>query len=405
MTTAPGRSEAEGDPRTGNAGCHRSQPSAGVEPPADRADPSNRAAGPAAVPGTGGAAPAPQSGGAYGDVHDHSDHDHSEHGDDHSDHGDDHGHGGGHGHGHGHGVSPDADQRWLAIALGLICTFMLVEFVIGLLARSLALISDSAHMLTDAASIVLALIAIRLAARPARGRFTYGLRRAEILSAQANGISLLLLAVWFGYEAIVRLINPPAVAGSLVLATALFGVVVNVAAAWCISRANRTSLNVEGAFQHILNDLFAFIATAVAGAIVLFTGFDRADALATLVVAVLMAKAGWELVRSASRILFEAAPAGLNPDRVGARVVGAPDVVEVHDLHVWEITSGEPALSAHVLVTERADCHGVRVDLERLLRAEFGISHTTLQVDHAGAAGESGQDHCADAHGPVHRAG
>jgi cobalt-zinc-cadmium efflux system protein len=319
-------------------------------------------------------------------------------------HGHDDSHEHGHGHGHGHGISADADRRWLTSALVLIVAFMVVEFVVGLLAGSLALISDSAHMLTDAASIVLALVAIRLAARPARGSFTYGLRRAEILSAQANGLSLLLLAIWFCYEGISRLVHPPRVEGLLVLCTALAGVLVNIAAAWCISRANRTSLNVEGAFQHILNDLFAFIATAVAGAVVLFTGFDRADAIAALVVAALMAKAGWGLVRASARVLFEAAPAGIDPDAVGARLAGTDSVVEVHDLHIWEITSGQPALSAHILVTVLADCHRVREDVQRVLRAEFAITHTTLQVDHVDAAAEQSEQHCADAHGPVHRA-
>ena len=310
----------------------------------------------------------------------------------------------GHGHGHGHAPSADADRRWLGMALALIIAFMVIEFLIGLLASSLALISDSAHMLTDAASIVLALVAIRLAARPARGSFTYGLRRAEILSAQANGLSLLLLAVWFGYEGIVRLIHPPPVDGRLVLVTALIGVVINVAASWCISKANRTSLNVEGAFQHILNDLFAFIATAIAGAVVLFTGFDRADAIAALLVAVLMVKAGWSLVRESGRVLIEAAPAGISPDVVGARLVATDQVVEVHDLHVWEITSGEPALSAHVLVTEPADCHQVRRAVQRIVRTEFGVIHTTLQVDHVSEPGTIDEQHCFDAHGPVHRA-
>jgi cation diffusion facilitator family transporter len=221
------------------------------------------------------------------------------------------GHGHGQGHAHGHGVSADADRRWLSVALGLIVVFMVGEFVVGLLAGSLALISDSAHMLTDAASLVLALVAIRLSARPAQGSYTYGLKRAEILSAQANGITLLLLSVWFVYEGVRRLLDPPPVAGGLVLITAVVGIVVNVAAAWCISRANRTSLNVEGAFQHILNDLYAFIATAIAGAVVLLTGFARADALAALLVAALMLKAGWGLVRESGRIFLEAAPRGV----------------------------------------------------------------------------------------------
>src|SRR3954467_10402687 len=204
-------------------------------------------------------------------------------------------HGGGHA-GHSHGVSADADRRWLGIALGLITVFMAGEVVVGIVAQSLALISDAAHMLTDAVSIVFALIARRLAARPARGVFTYGLKRAEILSAQANGLSLLLLGTWLAYEAIRRLIAPPEVAGGLVLITALAGVAVNLAATWALSRANRSSLNVRGAFQHILNDLYAFLATAVAGLVMLVTGYGRADAIASLIVVALMARAGVRLL-------------------------------------------------------------------------------------------------------------
>ncbi len=307
----------------------------------------------------------------------------------------------GHGHGHGHGVSAGADRRWLGVALGLIVAFMAAELVVGLVAGSLALISDSAHMLTDAASLVLALVAIRLAQRPARGGYTYGLRRAEILSAQANGITLLLLAAWFGYEGIARLLAPPPVAGGLVLVTALVGIVVNLAASWCISRADRTSLNVEGAFQHILNDLFAFIATAVAGLLVVLTGFARADAIAALVVAALMAKAGWGLVREAGRIFLEAAPRGVDPDALGAELAAVSGVRQVHDLHVWQITSGQPALSAHVLVDPAADCHQVQEAVEQILRDRHRLDHTTLQVDHDRDRDER---HCAGSHGPVHTA-
>lgn len=317
--------------------------------------------------------------------------------------GDDHAHGHGQGgSGHGHGVSADADRRWLSIALGLIVVFMIGEFVVGLLAGSLALISDSAHMLTDAASLILALVAIALSARPAQGSYTYGLKRAEILSAQANGLTLLLLAVWFVYEGIRRLIDPPPVEGGLVLATALVGIVVNVAAAWCISRANRTSLNVEGAFQHILNDLYVFIATAIAGAVVLVTGYARADAIAALLVAALMFKAGWGLVRDAGRIFLEASPRSLDPDLIGAQLATVAAVEQVHDLHIWEITSGQPALSAHILVRPGADCHRARQDAEQLLRRDHHIDHTTLQVDHVTDA-EPDAEHCAQSHGPTHR--
>lgn len=310
------------------------------------------------------------------------------------------------GHGHGHGVSDESDRRWLGIALGLIVGFMLAEVVVGVIAGSLALISDAGHMLTDAIAIALALVAIRLARRPARGHYTYGLKRAEILSAQANGITLLLLTAFFLYEGIRRLIDPPPVEGLLVLITALVGIVVNVAATWCISRANRASLNVEGAFQHILNDLYAFIATAIAGAVVLFTGFARADAIAALVVAALMAKAGWGLVRDSGRIFLEAAPAGLDPDAIGSELASEPGVAEVHDLHIWEITSGQPALSAHVLVAPSEDCHVVKQRIETLLRERHHLGHTTLQVDHLDSSSKDPEDeHCDNSHGPVHRGG
>jgi cobalt-zinc-cadmium efflux system protein len=304
-------------------------------------------------------------------------------------------------HEHDHGVSAGADRRWLTLALGLIAAFMAGEVVVGLIAGSLALLSDAAHMLTDAGAIVLALIAMRLASRPPRGGYTYGLKRAEILSAQANGVTMLLLAAWLAIEGVRRLIDPPEVTGSLVLITALVGVVVNVAAAWAMSRANRSSLNVEGAFQHVLNDLYAFIATAVAGLVILITGFARADAIATLIVVALMVKAGVGLVRESGKIFLEAAPAGLDPQRIGARLAGVGGVVEVHDLHVWQITSGQPALSAHVLVAPGGDCHAMRADIERLLHDSYDLTHSTLQVDHAA----TGDRHCEDAHGAAYRSG
>ncbi|MFC8449844.1 cation diffusion facilitator family transporter [Kitasatospora sp. NPDC057223] len=351
-----------------------------------------------------------------GHEHDHE-HDHgkaSQHGQDgHGGHGS-----GGHGSGgHSHAVAADADRRWLLGALALIVVFMAGEVVVGFAAQSLALISDAAHMLTDAVSIVLALVAMRLAARPARGGYTYGLKRAEILSAQANGVTLLVLSAWLGYEAVTRLVNPPEVTGSLVLVTALVGIVVNLGATWCMSKANRSSLNIEGAFQHVLTDLYAFIATAVAGVVMITTGFVRADAIASLVVVALMLRAGIGLVRDSGRIFLEAAPAGIDPDAVADRLVAADLVMEIHDLHIWEITSGQPALSAHILVAPGGDCHAVRRGLQRQLREEYRITHATLQVDHVGedddqqllqitpAGSALPDEHCGDSHGPVHRSG
>jgi cobalt-zinc-cadmium efflux system protein len=289
-----------------------------------------------------------------------------------------------HGH-HHHGPSADADSRWLAVALGIIAAFMVVEVVAGILADSLALLSDAAHMLTDAVAIAVALFAARLAARPAGGRFTFGLGRAEILSAQGNGATLLVLAGVIAVEALRRLWSPPDVDGGFVLVVGLLGACVNLAAAAALGRAERRSLNVEGARLHVLTDLFASLGAAAAGAVVLATGFDRADAIASLLVAALMLASGWRLLRDSGRVLLEGAPEGIDPEAIGHAMAAHPGVVEVHDLHVWEVTSGFPALAAHVLVKPGDDCHGVRRTLQAMVSERFGIEHVTLQVDHAPA--------------------
>jgi cobalt-zinc-cadmium efflux system protein len=266
--------------------------------------------------------------------------------------------------------------------LGLIVAFMVGEIVAGILAGSLALLSDAAHMLTDAVALGLSLVALQLASRPARGQMTFGLGRAEILSAQFNGATLLVLALVIVYGAIQRLISPSSVAGGTMVAVALAGVAVNLAATRILSGAERRSLNVEGAFQHILTDLAAFIITAVAGVVILASGFDRADPIASLIIAAIMLRAAYGLLKASGRVFLEAAPADVDVQAVGRAMAAARGVREVHDLHVWEVTSGFPALSAHVLVGRDDDCHRARRDLERLLRERFEIEHTTLQVDH-----------------------
>ncbi len=284
--------------------------------------------------------------------------------------------------GHSHGVTADADRGKLRIALALILGFMVAEVVTGILADSLALLSDAAHMLTDAAAIGLSLAALRLSSRPPGGSMTFGLKRVEILSAQANGITLLVLAALIGYEAIRRLFDPPAVDGGLVLVVALAGVAVNVIATAVLAQANRQSLNIEGSFQHLVTDLYAFIGTAIAAAVILITGFDRADAIASLLVAGLMLNSAYGLLRDSGRIFLEASPKGLDPERIGRRMAEQPEVVEVHDLHVWEVTSEFPALAAHVVVEHNADCHRARLALAELLEREFDVHHITLQVEH-----------------------
>ena len=257
------------------------------------------------------------------------------------------------------------------------------EVVAGLMAHSLALLADAGHMLTDAAALGFALVASTMAARPAVGRWTFGYSRLEILAAQANGITLCLIAVWVIWSAIHRLIAPEEVRGGVVLIVALVGVVISLAASFILARASRESLNVQGAFLHVVTDAAAFGATALAGGLILATGWDRFDPVASLAVAALMLWASAKLLRESTLIFLERAPSNVDPDAVGRALVSEPDVVEVHDLHVWTVTSGFPALSAHVLVAPQADCHAARRRLERTLADRFGLTHTTLQVEHA----------------------
>jgi cobalt-zinc-cadmium efflux system protein len=259
---------------------------------------------------------------------------------------------------------------------------MVVEIVAGVLASSLALLSDAGHMLTDAAALALSLAAARLAARPAYGAMTYGLGRAEILSAQANGLTLLVLAGLVVYGAIGRLISPPDVDGGVVLAVALAGIAVNLVVARILSGGHDRSLNVEASYRHILTDLYGFMATAIAAVVIIATGYDRADAIASLLIAGLMLQAAYSLLKASGRVFMEAAPAGLDPDEIGRTLAAQPGVIEVHDLHVWEVTSDFAALSAHVVVRAGDDCHELRRSLHDLLEERFHIHHTTLQVDH-----------------------
>jgi cobalt-zinc-cadmium efflux system protein len=285
-------------------------------------------------------------------------------------------------HSHGPGIRPDADRLLLIGALGLILALLVGEVVVGVVVGSLALLADGGHMLSDAGAIGLALVAMRLAARPAAGAYTYGLKRAEILSAQVNGLTLAVLVVLFVIEGVRRLLDPPDVPGGAIALVAAVGIVVNLAAAALIARADRRSLNVAGAYWHIVTDLFAFIATLVAGLLIRWTGWTQADAVAALVVAGLMAAAAYRLLRDSSRVFLEASPRGIDPGSVEEGIRRVDGVTDVHELHVWEVTSGFPALSAHVLVDAAIDCHERRMAIEDLLGSEFGIDHTTLQVDH-----------------------
>ncbi|MDQ2726295.1 MAG: cation diffusion facilitator family transporter [Actinomycetota bacterium] len=299
--------------------------------------------------------------------------------------------------GHGHGVSADANARYVSIALGLIVGFMVAEAIVAVLSGSLALLADSGHMLTDAGALGASLWAARLALRPAAGAWTFGLKRAEILSAAANGITLLLVSALVTFESIRRLIHPSSVGGLTVVIVALVGVAVNLVAAWTLAKANRSSLNVEGSFQHIVTDLYGFIATVIAGVVLVFTGFERADAIASLVVVVLMVNAAFGLLKASGRVLLEGAPEGVDLSDVRSHLLGTEHVRDIHDLHAWTVTSDLPVLSAHVVVDEScfSDGHAPRL-LDRIqacLAGHFDVEHSTFQLEVAGHLDHEGGTH------------
>lgn len=296
-----------------------------------------------------------------------------------------HGHSGGHD--HGHGISENADRRYLVIALALLIAFMITEVIVAFVSGSLALLSDAGHMLTDVGAIGASLWAMNLAARPAAGSWTFGWKRAEILSAAVNGITLLVVSGIVGFEAIRRLIHPPTVDGAPVLVVALIGVVVNIVAAWVLAKANRTSLNVEGAYQHILTDLYGFVGTVVAAVVILTTGYARADAIASLIVVALMLKAARGLLKDSGRVLLEAAPEGIDLAQVRSHLLESDHVHDVHDLHVWTVTSNLPTLSAHVVIDDSCfnDGHAPQLldELQSCLVGHFDVEHSTFQLEPA----------------------
>jgi cobalt-zinc-cadmium efflux system protein len=288
----------------------------------------------------------------------------------------------GHGHEQGHSGRRESDRRALRIAFALTASFMVVEVVGGLLTGSLALLADAVHMLSDNVSLVLALVAIGLATRPPTPQRSFGWQRAEILAALANGVILLVVSAWILYEAIQRFESPEEVAGAGMLAVATAGAIVNVAAFRILAPGSRDSLNVAGAMRHVLADLAGSVGAIAAAIVILTTGWEQADPIIGALIAALVAFSAVPIVRESVRVLLEEAPAGMDANEIGEAMAAAPGVESVHDLHVWTITSGFPALSAHVVVGHDEDCHARRHELEGMLADRFGLDHTTLQMDH-----------------------
>jgi len=290
-------------------------------------------------------------------------------------------------HTHVHGAGGAHDRRALVAALALISAFIVVEAVAGVLSGSLALFADAGHMVVDAGALAGSLWAISLAARPPSARFSYGLARSEILAAAVNGVTLLVMAALIAFEAVSRLRRPPPVHGLTVVVVASVGVAVNLAATYVLSRADRSSLNIEGAFRHVVTDLYAFVATVTAGIVLLVTGYRRADAIASLVVTVLMLRASWVLISGSGRVLLEGTPESVDLEEVRRHVVELPEVLSVHELHAWTLSSNLPVLSAHVVVPDECLADGsagaVLDRLQECLAGHFDVEHSTFQLEPA----------------------
>jgi cobalt-zinc-cadmium efflux system protein len=238
-------------------------------------------------------------------------------------------------------------------------------------------------MLSDNVALALALFAVWLAGRPSTPERSFGYQRAEILAALANGVILVVLAIWIFIAAWGRLMDPPDVLAGWMAVVAVIGLAVNLLAAAILARAGHDTLNMRAAFRHVIADALGSAGVLVAALVILVTGWRYADPLAGALIAVAVLASSWSVLRDSVNILLEGAPKGIDPRELGRRLAEAPGVVEVHDLHVWTITSGFPSLSAHVLVARDDDCHARRRELEELLLREYGIEHTTLQVEHA----------------------
>lgn len=291
-----------------------------------------------------------------------------------------------HEHGGGHDHARDAGPRALVATLVLLGAYTVAEVVGGLATDSLALLADAGHMLTDVLSLALALVAIALARRPATPARSFGYRRAEIIAAFVNGLTLVAVGGWVAIEALRRLGDPPEVLAGWMLVVAVGGLVVNLVALGILARSGGETLNVQAALRHVLADVLGSVGAIGASLVILATGWTLADPLVSIAIALLILASAWGILRESGHVLIEGAPRGMDTASVEAAILAVPGVVSVHDLHVWTITSGFDALAAHVLVGRDDDCHARRRDVERMLVERFGIRHTTLQVEHVADA-------------------
>jgi len=317
-----------------------------------------------------------------GEHHDHSGHDHHDHSghghDDHSGH-DHSGHGG---HDHSHDLR-GASKRSLVIALVLIASFMFAEVIGGILSGSLALLSDAGHMITDAASIALALFAMKVAERPPSAERTFGYRRAEVLAAMLNALSLWLIAAWVLFEAYHRLQDVPEIEGGLMLVVGILGLLVNVAAAWVLHRSSKHSMNVEGALRHVMADLMGSVGVVISGILIVTLNWTIIDPILSVLIAALVAHSSWSLTVKVFKVLLEGVPDHIDVYRLCSEMEDVEGVTLIHDVHVWTISSGLEALTGHVLIDPsfEGDTEALLRELRRIAHEDFEIDHVTIQVE------------------------
>jgi cobalt-zinc-cadmium efflux system protein len=288
------------------------------------------------------------------------------------------------------GIRGAGNRRLLAISLALTATVMVVQIVGAVLSGSLALLADAAHMFTDAAALVIALIASTVAARPANDRRTFGYQRAEVFGALINGVILIVLSGWVAFEGISRLLSPgeTEVAGGLMLVVAIVGLVANGVAMWLLSSAQRRSINVRGAYLEVLGDLIGSAAVIVAAVVIVATGWYQADAIASLFIAAMIIPRAIGLLREVGSVLAESAPKGTHVREIREHILATPGVVDVHDVHVWQLTRGAPVFTAHVVVDDAAladgRAGGILSTLQTCLSEHFDVEHSTFQLEPAG---------------------
>ncbi|OUM90460.1 cation diffusion facilitator family transporter [Parageobacillus thermoglucosidasius] len=291
-----------------------------------------------------------------------------------------HGHGHEHGHNHAHGRS--TNKKLLTIALTITVGFMIAEIIGGLLSNSLALLSDAGHMFSDAFSLFLSLIAIRFAAMPATEKRTYGFYRFEILAAFINGVSLAAIAIYIYVEAYQRLISPPEVQSTMMIAISVLGLLANLAAARVLMRGNTSeNLNLRSAFLHVVGDALGSIGAIIAGLLILFFDWYIADPIISIVVATLILFSGWRVTKESVHILIEGTPKHIDLEEINKKLHSIPGIQSIHDLHVWTITSGMDSLSCHIVIDPGANAQEILLASRKLIHDTCGIDHITIQIE------------------------